>query len=310
MTAASTPRRPATLPSLLLIVAVLCWAGNFVLGRAVHGDIPPLTLTFWRWLVATLVLLPFALGPLWASRSVLVGHWRLIATLAATGVVLFHVLVYAALRSTPATNASLIMATLPVVVPIVSLLLDGIRIGRAEALGIALSLLGVAVIVVRGDPAALFSFRPAPGDALMLLAVPIWALYTVLLRRLPPGLPPLATLLAIAALGVAMLAPAYLWELATTGGIAASGTNVLAILYVGVFASVISYICWNRGVIAVGATRAGQFIHLMPVFATLLALVLLGEALRPFHAVGIALIAAGIVSAQGMARPGRVKERC
>jgi drug/metabolite transporter (DMT)-like permease len=291
---ALNPGRPMLLPLLLLVVAVLCWAGNFVLGRAVHADIPPLTLTFWRWAVAGMVLLPIALGPLWANRATIRRHWRLIGLLAATGVVLFHVFVYAALQSTTATNAALIVATLPIVVPIFSFLLDGIRIRRRQAAGIALSLLGVAVIVVRGDPAVLAHFRPAPGDLLMLLAVPMWSLYTVLLRRLPAGLPPFAMLLAITAIGVLLLAPAYAWELVTVGGIAPSGANILSILYVGVLASVVSYICWNRGVAAVGATRAGQSFHLMPVFSTLLALLFLGEVLHPYHFAGIALIGGGL----------------
>jgi drug/metabolite transporter (DMT)-like permease len=278
----------------MLVVAALCWAGNFVVGRVVHADIPPITLTFWRWAVAGAVLLPFAAGPLWASRSVALKHWRLLVVLAATGVVLFHVLVYASLQTTTATNAALIMATVPVVVPVISLLLDGIGVTRRQALGIAISLIGVAVIIVRGDPTVLAGFRLAPGDLLMLLAVPMWALYTVLLRRLPPALPPLAMLLAITAIGLVLLLPAYGWEFFVVGGIALRPANLLSIAYVGLFASVISYICWNRAVRQVGANKAGLFIHLMPVFSTLLAILFLGEVLRPFHFAGIALIGAGL----------------
>jgi len=288
----SGPRIPT--PYLLLIVAVLCWAGNFVVGRVVHTDIPPITLTFWRWAVAGVALLPFAAGPLWACRSVALKHWRLLLVLASTGVVLFHVLVYASLRSTTATNAVLIMATFPVIVPIISLVLDGVGVTRRQAFGIAISLVGVAVVVVRADPAVLADFRPAPGDLVMLLAVPMWALYTVLLRRLPATLPPLAMLLAVTAIGLALLLPAYVWEFLTMGGIALRPANVVSIAYVGLFASVIAYICWNRAVVQVGANKAGLFIHLMPVFSTLLAILFLGEVLKPFHFAGIALIGTGL----------------
>lgn len=288
-----TGRRIPT-PYLLLVVAALCWAGNFVVGRVVHADIPPIALTFWRWVVAGVALLPFAAGPLWAHRSVALKHWRLLVVLAATGVVLFHILVYASLRSTTATNAALIMATLPVIVPVISLLLDRVGVTRRQALGIATSLIGVAVIIVRGDPAVLAGFRLAPGDLLMLLAVPMWALYTVLLRRLPATLPTLAMLLAVTAIGLVLLAPAYVWEFLVVGGIALRPANLVSIAYVGLFASVISYICWNRAVGQIGANKAGQFIHLMPVFSTLLAILFLGEVLRPFHFAGIALIGAGL----------------
>jgi drug/metabolite transporter (DMT)-like permease len=295
--------RPIPTPYLLLVVATLCWAGNFVVGRVVHADIPPIALAFWRWAVAGAALLPFAAGPLWDCRSVALKHWRLLVVLAATGVVLFHVLVYASLRSTTATNAALIMATLPVIVPVISLLLDGVGVTRRQALGIVTSLIGVAVIIVRGDPAVLAGFRLAPGDLLMLLAVPMWALYTVLLRRLPATLPPLAMLLAITVIGLVLLLPAYVWEFLAVGGIALQPANVVSIAYVGLFASVISYICWNRAVGQVGANKAGQFIHLMPVFSTLLAILFLGEVLQPFHFAGIALIGAGIYLTTSARRP-------
>jgi drug/metabolite transporter (DMT)-like permease len=288
------PGRRIPTPYLLLAVAVLFWAGNFVVGRVVHADIPPITLTFWRWAVAGVALLPFAAGPLWACRSVALKHWLLLLVLAATGVVLFHVLVYASLRSTTATNAVLIMATFPVIVPIISLVLDGVGVTRRQAFGIAISLVGVAVVVVRADLAVLADFRLTPGDLLMLVAVPMWALYTVLLRRLPAALPPLAMLLAITWIGVILLLPAYGWEFLVVGGIALEPANLVSIAYVGLFASVISYICWNRAVRQVGANKAGLFIHLMPVFSTLLAILFLGEVLQPFHFAGIALIGAGL----------------
>ncbi len=281
-------------PYLLLVVAISCWAGNFVLGRAIHGDIPPITLTFWRWTVAGAALLPFAAPALWAHRRTLLRHWKLMVTLAATGVGLFHISVYVALQTTTATNAALIFATVPVLIPIMSLALFREPVTPRQILGTAVSLVGVTVVVVRADPAGLADFRPAPGDLVMLLAVPMWALYTVLLRRLPATLPPLAMLLAITAIGLVLLLPAYGWEFLAVGGIALEPANIVSIAYVGLFASVISYICWNRAVAQVGANKAGLFSHLMPVFSTLLAVLFLGEVLQPFHFAGIALIGTGL----------------
>jgi len=281
-------------PYLLLVITMLCWAGNFILGRAVHGDIPPVTLTFWRWAVAGAALAPFAGAGLWRSRALIARHWRLLAVLAVMGVVLFHVCVYTALQTTTAINAALILATVPVVIPGFAYLLDRDRVSGRQAIGIALSLVGVAVIIVRGDPVVVAGLAFAPGDLWMLVSVPVWSVYTVLLRRLPKGLPPLAMILAISAMGLIPLAPAYAWEIATVGGIAVNAANLVSIGYVSLFASVIAYICFNRAVGVVGATKGGLFLHLMPVFATLMAIALLGEQLRLFHAAGIALIVGGI----------------
>jgi len=115
-------------PYPLLVITMLCWAGNFVLGRAVHGDIPPMTLTFWRWAVAGAILAPFAGAGLWRHRALVARHWRLLAVLAVMGVVLFHVCVYTALQTTTAINAALILATVPVVIPGFAYFLDRDRV--------------------------------------------------------------------------------------------------------------------------------------------------------------------------------------
>lgn len=280
---------------LLLAIAALCWAGNFVLGRAMHADIPPVAFTFWRWAGAGLVLLPFAGRDLWRHRAAYLRRWPLVLALAATGVCLFHVFVYTALHSTTATNAGLILATTPLVIPVMSYVFDRTPLTGRQALGIALSLVGVGVIIIRGDIAVLKEFRLTEGDLWMLLAVPTWALYALLLRHVPDGWPPLATILAMTGCGLVVLAPLFAWELATVGGLALTLDNIAALAYVSLFASVVAYICWNRGVGVIGATRAGLSMHLTPVFATAMAVVLLGERLHPFHAVGVVLIGLGIV---------------
>lgn len=289
----------------LLAVAALCWAGNFILGRAVHAEIPPVGLAFWRWAVACAVLAPFTAGVAWRYRAVLVRHWRLVGVLAVLGVAVFHVCIYRALHTTTAINVALIQATVPLLIPIVGFALDREPVGSRQGAGIVLSLAGAATIVLRGDLAALAAFDFAPGDLWALAAAAAWSVYTALLRRAPRDLPPLALILAIAALGSAVLAPLYLWERAVLGGFAVTVDTVLAIAYVALFASVVAYICWNRGVGAVGPTKAGLFVHLMPVFTAALALAFLGERLHGFHLAGVALIAAGIVlttTARGRSR--------
>ena len=288
------PDRGAISPYLLLIIPPLCWAGNFVVGRAMHADIPPAALTFWRWAVAAAVLLPFAAVDGWRLRRDLLPHWRLLAVLAASGVVGFQYCVYRGLQTTTAINGVLIIATIPAVIPAIAYGLDGARVNLRQAAGIALSMLGVGIVILQGDLARVAERSLAPGDAWMALAVPMWALYSVLVRRLPALVPPLVLLLAAVLIGLVLAAPLYAADIAAGRNFAVELPTLAAVGYVGVFASVIAFACWNRGVRAVGAAKAGLFIHLMPVFAALLATLFLDERLEAFHFVGGALIAAGL----------------
>lgn len=293
------------LPYLLLVLPPLCWAGNFVIGRAVHGAVPPAALTFWRWMVAAAILLPMTGASLWRQRLHLRPHLGLLSLLAFAGVLLFQYAVYVGLQTTPAITGTLIIAVIPVVIPLFAFGLDGARIDRRQALGIVLSLAGVCVIILKGDPTTLSHFDESPGEIWLLAAVVAWALYSVLIRRRPPELAPPALLLAIVCLGLVMTLPLYGWELATTGGFELTWQAALAIGYVGTFASVIAFLCWNEGVSRLGPARAGLFIHLMPIFTAILAMLFLGERLHLYHAVGIALVLAGI-TLSSIGRP-RVK---
>lgn len=292
-------------PYLVLVIPPLCWAGNFVIGRATHAEITPLMLTFARWLVASLVLAPFAALAAWRARAALLRHWRLLTILALTGVVGFQYCVYRGLQTTTAINGVLIIATIPVVIPLIAYLLDGARIGGRQRLGIAISLAGVVVIVSKGDPTALGALSLTAGDGWMALAVPNWALYSVLVRRRPAAIPPFVLLLATALIGVVALAPAVAAAVGAGALPVASWGVGLSIGYVGIFASVLAFAAWNHGIARIGASRAGVFIHLMPPSAAVLAMVFLDERLAPFHVPGIALIGIGLwlASTTGKAQP-------
>lgn len=279
---------------LLLIVPPLCWAGNFVVGRAVHAEIPPAALTFWRWAVAAALLLPLAGGDAWRARAVIRRQLPLLVMLALSGVVGFQFVVYQGLHSTTAINGVLIIATIPAVIPAFAYALDGERITARQGVGILVSTLGVAVIVLRGDLAAALALEVAAGDLWIASAVPMWALYSVLVRRRSPTLAPLALLLAIVVIGLAVMAPGYAWEVAAVGHFVPSAATLAAIAYVGLAASVLAFWCWNRGIAGVGASKAGLYLHLMPVFAALLAVAFLGERLFAYHGIGMALVGAGL----------------
>ncbi|MGB5736503.1 MAG: DMT family transporter [Thiohalocapsa sp.] len=282
---------------LLAALPPLFWAGNFVLARALHTDIPPIALSFWRWMTAFVILLPFAWSGLRAQWPLLLRHWSLLALLAILGITNYNTFAYIGLQHTSATNGVLLSSATPVVIVGLSFLLLGQAISLLQALGILLSLAGVVVIATEGRPLLLVGMAVNQGDLWILAAGLDWALYSVCLRWRPSELAPLPFLAAIIGIGLLPLSGLYAWELAQGHRFAMTPTTLGAIGYVGLFPSVLAYIFWNRAVQEMGANRTGQYIHLMPAFGALLATLLLGERLQWFHAAGVGLIAGGIVLA-------------
>ena len=281
---------------LLLATASLCWAGNTVIGRAVHATVPPVALAFWRWAGAFLVVLPFARAPLQRDWPVLLRHWRSMTVLSLTGIATFNTLLYRGLDQTTAVNGLLLQSAMPLMILLASGILYRERPTMRQTIAILISLAGVAVIAARGSPARLGALSINPGDVWVLAAVASYALYSSALRDRPP-VHPLSFLATSFALGTLMLLPLYVFEtMAGENPVLTPGT-LAAFAYVAVIPSCLAYLCFNRGVELIGSARGGQYVHLVPVFGTLLAMVLLGERLRGFHFVGIALIAAGLVLA-------------
>jgi drug/metabolite transporter (DMT)-like permease len=282
-------------PYLLLVLTVLFWAGNFNLARAIHVDVPPLGLSFWRWAVAALILLPFAWASMRAALPLARVHWRLVLALAVLGVAGFNSLVYMGLQTTTATNGVLLQS----VAPITMILLAGLVLHEESTvmqwLGIVVSLLGVVVIITRADVAVLQHLAFNRGDVWILAATLDWSLYTVLLRKLPEGLKGLPILGFTVGLGALVILPFYLHESLTFQTMPITAVSVASIAYVAVFPSLLSYMFWNHATQRLGVNRTGQFSHLMPVFGILLATLLLGERLQFYHAIGMILVAAGLV---------------
>lgn len=265
-----------------------------MVGRAVAGSIPPLTLTFYRWVVATAVLLALFGRDLAVRFHLLAERWRWVLLMAVTGVVLFHLFVYTGLTLTTAVNATLMMATTPVVTPIVARVWKGDRVTGRQLWGIAVTVVGTVLVLVRGDPARLRDLEVSTGDLLIVAAVVVWAVYSVALRDRPSQVPAPTMLAGLSVVGTGLLVPLYLWDLTTSGGFEVTAGSLLAIGYVAVFASVLAYLAWNRGVLELGAVRAGPFLNLMPVFGALLAVAFLGETLEWYHLAGVAMIGAGL----------------
>jgi drug/metabolite transporter (DMT)-like permease len=289
-------------PYLLLSGAALLWAGNFVLGRAMRGHVPPVGLAFWRWSLALVVLLALYGRRLVAQRAPLLERRGVVVALGILGVGNFNLFVYIGLQHTTATNALLLNAAAPAFILALSAAAGQGRPTVRMLLGVALSLAGVAVILSHGEIASLASLRLNPGDLWVLAAVLSWSLYTVLLDRRPRGVDSMVLLTALVLVGTAWVAPFYAWEIARGLRVTLDLATVGTVLYVGIFASLVAYAFWNAGVAQAGASRAGVSLNLMPAFGTVLAVVLLGEPFRLFQAAGIALIVAGVSLVQFQAR--------
>lgn len=288
--------RIADWPYLLLVLTSLFWAGNFIVGRAVNGMVPPVALAFWRWTGGFLIILPLAWPHLRRDLPIALKHWKIVLVLSAVGVASFNTLVYLGLRETTAINGLLIQSVMPIAIVLTSFMLFRDPVSPAQMLGLALSLGGIVAIVARGDLSTLAALDLNRGDLLIFLAIVSYAFYTALLRRKPPVHP--YSLVAVTfGCGALMLLPLHAVEWSMGSVPRFDGVTLAAMGYVALFPSVLAYLCYNRGVELIGANRAGQFVHLMPVFGTIMAVTLLGESFRLFHAIGIALIFAGIVLA-------------
>lgn len=282
-------------PYLLLVLTVLFWSGNFNLARAVNADVPPLGLSFWRWAVAGLILLPFAWRAMRNALPLLRRHWKLVGVLALLGVAGFNSLVYVGLQTTTATNGVLLQT----VTPMLTVLLASAVLQEHSTLrqwaGVVTSLLGVLAIITRADMAVLRQLDFTSGDLWMLAAALDWALYTILLRKLPGGLRGLPILGFTVILGALAILPLYVHESLTVRTMPITLVSSLSVLYVAVFPSLLAYLFWNHATQKLGAGRTGQFSYLLPVFGILLAVLFLGERLQLYHVAGMVLVAAGLL---------------
>jgi drug/metabolite transporter (DMT)-like permease len=287
---------PASLrPSILaLTLATLFWAGSFVIGRALRDDIDPVVLTFLRWLLSLAMFAPFVRRELARSMPAIRREWRLIVGLGTTGIALFHPLVYVALQHTSATNALLTFSLSPVVILMGASLVSRKRPTQRELIGLLVSMAGAAVLITQGNLNAVASKGVNVGDLWMLAAVAVWAAYSLLLRRRPADLPQTVTLVSSIGVALPMLLPFALLGAAGTP-LHLSAPVLLGTFYIALFGSVLGFLFWSFGVADLGPTRAGQFVHLMPLFGAALSFIFLGEPLSVSQVLGAAFVLSGIV---------------
>ncbi len=277
-----------------LLLCMLFWSGNNVLARAVINDIPPLSLSFWRWASALVVLMPFAYRHIYRDRAMLKPSFRALLVLAALGISGFNALLYTAAHTTTAMNITLIVQLGPAVTLLLAWPLLRQKPKAWQTVGIVVSLGGVIIIISRGSMAVVNSLSFSPGDLIMVWALLIICLYTILIKYYALALHPLTLVTALAAVGTTLSLPFYLWERTVYGGFELNGANVAAILYSGIFSSALANTFFNHGVAVVGPTTTNMFMYLQPVFTFLIAIPVLGERLSAYHIGGGLFIIAGV----------------
>ncbi|MGJ4891947.1 DMT family transporter [Bradyrhizobium sp. HKCCYLR20261] len=283
-------------PYLLLTLASLFWAGNIVLARYVAGHVPPLTLSCIRWIGTFLMLWPFAREHLAKDWRTLLAHWPLILLFALTGFAINNALSYWAMQYTQALNGLLIQSSTPLFVALWSLLLFGVRLTWGQLAGIAMSLVGVLVILLRGDLGALAGIQFNRGDLMFAGALWVFGLYSAAMTR-KPAVHQLSLISSCTAAGAVLLLPLAAWEYSSGFVLRLDLLSMLTLGYVIVFASTLAYLFFNRGISLIGPNRAAPFLHLVPLFGSVLAILLLGEELKLFHLAGYALVIVGVIIA-------------
>ena len=285
----------ATSPHLVAAIAMLLWAFSTIIARYVREDVPPMGLSFWRTGLAFVILLPFVAGRLRAKAAIIRQHWKILFALGFLLIVGGNALLFLALQYTIAINAAVLNSTEPVVIVAVAWLLFRDPVNWSQAVAIVLSLVGVLVLIGRGDLAVLSALDFNRGDLIVMGAYISWAVYAVLLRRAPRELDSLTTLALILGFGSLCLLPIYLVEEFAFRPTNFTWITLISIVVLAVISSLLGILMWNRAVTELGPGRAGIYINLIPAYTIVLAIILLGETLELFHIGGIALIAVGIV---------------
>lgn len=278
---------------LLMLITAASWSGNAIVARSVYEIVPPIGLSFWRWAATLPVFLLLAWPHLRQDLPVARAHWKTVLLLGVLSVSIYNTFIYIGLNTTTATNSFLINTARPTIIVLMSLLIFRVPVGGVQAIGLTMGLFGAAVVVGRGDLAVLADLDFIPGDLWVLAATTCWALYTVLLRQ-RPRIHGASFMVLSATAGLVVLLPFYIAETILYRPVPIVPETFGAIAYLSLVASVVAYMTYNRAVELLGANKAGLTSYLLPVFGVTLAITLLGETVRPFHLVGIALLLSGV----------------
>ena len=281
---------------IFLILATLFWSGNFIVGKAASlFEIPPFTLNFYRWTFAWLILAPFTLKEIYKSKSHIVKNLKYVLILGITSITLFNSIVYYSLQFTQVISGVLMISTIPVMIILFSSLLKIEKTNFFQLIGVFFSMLGVIVIVSQLNLEKIKELNFNKGDLSIIVAMLSWALYSALLKRKKLELSQLSLLQVIISSGLVFLLPVYLIEMSLGRHVVLEFPFFLTLSYVVLFPGLASFICWIKGIGIIGANRSGIFLHLMPIFSTILAIIIFKEKFMIYHLIGAMLIVTGIV---------------
>lgn len=282
-------------PYILLLLATCIWGGNFVAGKALVLHIPPITLAALRWCIAGLCLLPFFGKETWKLRASFLRKWKIVVFLSVTGVAGFNTLTYVAVQYTGSINASLMNSATPIIVVILTWLVMRERFAWSALPGILISMAGVSWIISRGSLTALLHLSFNKGDLLMLVAVLCWALYSVGMKKVGASFPSSPLLFAQVVVALVLLVPLSFVEWAVISPqISWNSTLISGILYIGIFASIVAFLSWNRAIELIGPQRCAGFLNFIPMFSAIFATAFTGESLKLYHLIGAVWIVIGV----------------
>lgn len=282
------------LPYLILTLSQLCFASNHIMGRLVEGHVPPVGLSFWRWFGGALILLPFTWRGLVAAWPVIRARWKILVILAVTLVPLGNTTIYIGLNFTTAINASVIAVAQPTVTFLLAWLIYRDTITWGQALGAAISMVGVLTVLTNGNPLAVAEMTFNIGDLIICISVVGFALYAIFLRNAPKELSQLTMLSVIQIMGTVILAPMYLWESVYVAPMRLDAISVGAALWAAVIIAILAMWLWNLGVAAVGANKSSVYVYTRLLFVTVGAILILDERLYAYHGIAFVLVVTGI----------------
>ena len=283
---------------IFLVLTTLFWSGNFIVGKAASlFEIPPFTLNFYRWAFAWLILAPFTLREIITKKNYILENIRLIIILGITSITIFNSIVYYSLNFTQVISGVLMISTIPVMIIFFCWLFKIEKTNIYQILGVIFSLSGVLVIITKADFDVLLNLNFNKGDLWMVVAMFSWAMYSALLRKKKLKLSQLSLLHTIITAGLIFLLPAYLIELSLGYKASISLPFILTLTYVVLFPGLASFIFWIKGISIIGSNRSGIFLHLMPIFSTIMAILIFREKFMIFHLIGAVLIITGIILA-------------
>ena len=281
---------------IFLILATLFWSGYFIVGKAASlFEIPPFTLNFYRWTFAWLILAPFTLKEIFKKKSYILNNIKLILILGITSITVFNSIVYYSLNFTQVISGVLMISTIPVMIIFFCWVFIIEKTNFYQILGVFFSLMGVMVIVTNADINKLLNLNFNKGDLWMVVAMFSWAIYSALLRKKKFELSQISFLQTIISAGLILLLPAYLIEMTLGYRVNIHLPFILTLTYVVLFPGLASFFFWIKGISIIGSNRSGIFLHLMPIFSTIMAMLIFKEEFMTFHLIGAILIIIGII---------------